>query len=178
MLYFAYGRPDGALSPAFWRYFHLKKLISAFFDKRFLKFCLVGVVNTLIGSGVMFGLYNLAGCSYWFSSAMNYVAGGVVSFFLNKSFTFKVKSGGIKQVLRFVLSVAVCYLIAYSAAKPLMYSLLSEASVTVRDNVAMLTGMVIYTGLNYLGQRFFAFRQPEDENSEKIEKTIDKSDEN
>ena len=31
-------------------------------------------------------------------------------------------------------------------------------SVTVRDNVAMLAGMVIYTALNYLGQRFFAFR--------------------
>ena len=32
-----------------------------------------------------------------------------------------------------------------------------------RDNVAMLVGMVLFTGLNYLGQRFFAFRSPKAE---------------
>ena len=28
-----------------------------------LRFLLVGVVNTLVGAGIMFLLYNLAGCS-------------------------------------------------------------------------------------------------------------------
>ena len=130
----------------------MKKLIGAFFDKRFLKFCLVGVANTLIGSAVMFGLYNLAHCSYWFSSAMNYVVGSVVSYFLNKYFTFRSAERG------FALNIAVCYVVAYSAAQPFVAWLLKGASVTLRDNVAMLAGMVIFTGLNYLGQRFFAFR--------------------
>lgn len=40
-------------------------------------------------------------------------------------------------------------------------SLLANASVTVRDNVSMLVGMVLFTGLNYLGQRFFAFKSEE-----------------
>ena len=31
----------------------------------------------------------------------------------------------------------------------------------VRDNVAMLAGMCLFVGFNYLGQRFFAFRQKE-----------------
>jgi putative flippase GtrA len=30
------------------------------FDKTFLKFIVVGIVNTLIGSAIMFGLFNLA----------------------------------------------------------------------------------------------------------------------
>ena len=58
-----------------------------------LKFLLVGVVNTLIGTGTMFLLYNLAHCSYWVSSAANYVVGGIVSFFLNKYFTFRIRHG-------------------------------------------------------------------------------------
>lgn len=144
----------------------MKKLIEAFFDKKFLKFLLVGVANTLVGSAVMFGLYNLAGCSYWFSSAMNYVVGGILSFFLNRRFTFGAEDGGWRQVLRFAANVAVCYLIAYTAAQPFVEWLLKDAGESLRDNVSMLTGMVLYTGLNYLGQRFFAFAKTKGESDE------------
>ena len=136
----------------------MKKLIGAFFDKRFLKFCLVGVANTLIGSAVMFGLYNLAHCSYWFSSAMNYVVGSVVSYFLNKYFTFRSAERGWREILRFALNIAVCYVVAYSAAQPFVAWLLKGATVSVRDNVAMLAGMVIFTALKKQEKRFFAFR--------------------
>jgi putative flippase GtrA len=140
----------------------LKKLISAFFDPEFIRFLLVGVVNTLVGSGVMFALYNLAHCSYWLSTAANYLVGGVLSFFLNKHFTFAAGGRTRDQAWRFALNVAVCYLIAYSAAKPLVYQLLAGTSLRLRDNVAMLAGMLIYTALNYLGQRFFAFAKKGD----------------
>lgn len=128
-------------------------------DKTVWKFLLVGVVNTLVGSGVMFLLYNVAGCSYWVSSAANYVVGGVVSFFLNKYFTFQKKEWSWAQAGKFVLSVAVCYAIAYGLAKPLALWLLSGQPEKVQENVAMAVGMVLYTGLNYLGQRFFAFQK-------------------
>ena len=52
-----------------------------------VKFLLVGVINTLVGTGTMFGLYNCLGCSYWVSSAGNYIVGSIVSYFLNKYFT-------------------------------------------------------------------------------------------
>lgn len=140
----------------------MKKLISSFFDKKFLKFVLVGVVNTLVGSAVMFLLYNLAGCGYWFSSVMNYVVGSVVSYFLNRRFTFGVRERSVKQVLRFILNIAVCYGIAYGLARPLVRLILQSAAQTVQDNAAMLVGMVVFVALNYLGQRFFAFREPEE----------------
>ncbi len=136
----------------------MKKLLSLF-DAKLLRFLIVGVINTLVGSAIMFGLYNLAHCSYWFSSASNYVLTSILSFFLNKYFTFKNKEQSFSQVLRFVVNIAVCYLAAYGVAKPLCRLILAGASVTVRDNVSMLVGMVIFTGLNYLGQRFFAFRE-------------------
>ena len=47
------------------------KRLRTLFDAKLWKFLLVGVVNTLAGMGIMFGLYNVAGCSYWVSSAAN-----------------------------------------------------------------------------------------------------------
>lgn len=124
-----------------------------------LKFLLVGMVNTLVGAGTMFLLYNAANCSYWFASAANYAAGGVVSFFLNKYFTFQNKGWSWNQVWKFAVSVGACYIIAYGIAKPLTICLLVGQSIKMQENTAMLVGMCLYTGLNYLGQRFFAFRQ-------------------
>lgn len=124
-----------------------------------LRFLLVGVVNTLVGAGAMFLLYNLINCSYWLSSAANYVIGGIVSYFLNKYYTFKNTERSWGQVLRFVLNVAVCWLIAYGIAKPLTLHLLFGAGEKFQTNAAMLVGMCLYTALNYFGQRFFAFRR-------------------
>ena len=133
-----------------------------FFDPSVLRFLLVGVVNTLVGAGIMFLLYNLAGCSYWLSSAANYIVGGVVSYFLNKYYTFKNTERSWKQVLRFALNVAVCWLLAYGIAKPLALRLLAGFDEKLQTNAAMLAGLCLYTALNYLGQRFFAFRAKED----------------
>ena len=132
----------------------LKKL----FDEKLLKFILVGVVNTLVGMAIMFGLYNLAHCSYWVSSAANYILTSILSYFLNKYFTFQNRERSVGQVVRFVVNIAVCYGLAYGIAKPLCLQLLANASTTVRDNVSMLVGMCLFTGLNYLVQRLFAFR--------------------
>ena len=139
----------------------MKKLL-ALFDVKMWKFLLVGVVNTLVGTAIMFGLYNLAHCGYWFSSAANYVLTSILSYFLNKYFTFKNTETGWRPVLRFALNIAVCYLLAYGIAEPLMRWALSAATPALRDNAAMLTGMVLFTGFNYLGQRLFAFRHKND----------------
>ena len=58
--------------------------MSKWIDKTVPRFLLTGVINTLVGAGVMFLLYNLAGCSYWLSSAAHDVVGGTARFFLNK----------------------------------------------------------------------------------------------
>ena len=134
-------------------------MIRKLLDKTFWKFILVGIANTLFGTGIMFLFYNVFHFGYWISSASNYVFGSILSYFLNKHFTFQNKSKDPKVILRFVLNITVCYLVAYGLAKPLVRTLLSGMSVTVQDNGAMLVGMVVFVGLNYIGQRFFAFRE-------------------
>ncbi len=128
-------------------------------DDKLLKFIIVGVINTLVGTAIMFGLYNLAGCSYWLSSAANYILASILSFWLNKRFTFGYKGHVAASGGRFVINIASCYLLAYGIAKPLIKWLMSGSSLTVQENIAMLVGMGIFTGLNYIGQRVFVFKE-------------------
>lgn len=139
----------------------LRKLL----DKTFWKFLLVGVANTLFGTVVMFLCYNLLHMGYWISSAANYVLGSILSYFLNKHYTFQNSEKGPGVVLRFVVNISVCYLIAYGVAKPLTAWILSDMDRSIQENGAMLVGMCLFVGLNYLGQRFFAFRSKNDTES-------------
>lgn len=125
------------------------------------KFILVGLVNTLFGMSIMFVLYNVFHVSYWWSSAANYFFGSILSYVLNKRFTFKHKGNVAGSAIRFTVNILVCYLLAYGIAKPLMLWILSGSSKSMQENVAMLVGACLFTMLNYLGQRFFAFGHQE-----------------
>ena len=136
-------------------------LIFRYVDKKLMKFLLVGLINTAVGAGVMFLLYNVGHFNYWISSTCNYIVGGIVSFFLNKYFTFTNHEKSLKQVLFFILTLVVCYVLAYLIAKRAVYMLLSTQSEKTRDNISMLVGICFYTILNYFGQRLFVFAKRE-----------------
>ena len=137
------------------------KKLQKIFDKTFWKFIMVGIVNTLFGTAVMFSFYNLLHFSYWVSSAANYIFGSILSYFLNKHFTFQNKSRSWKTVLKFVVNISVCYLVGHGVAKPAVSWLLADASTSIQENGAMLVGMGLFVILNYFGQRFFAFKKGE-----------------
>lgn len=122
-----------------------------------VRFIIIGIINTIVGTAIMFGLYNLAGCSYWLSSAANYIFASILSYVLNRKYTFRYSGKTVGSFVRFAANIAVCYIIAYGAAKPFISYLFEDASVRLQENIAMLTGMVIFTVLNYTGQRFFVF---------------------
>ncbi len=136
----------------------MKKLL-ALIDAKLLKFLLVGVVNTLVGDGLSFLLINVTDIGMWWATAVPTTVASVMSYFLNKHFTFKNTERGWRPALRFGLNIAACYLLAYGIAIPLMQWALSGAAAALRDNIAKLTGMCLFTGFNYLGQRLFAFRE-------------------
>ena len=132
----------------------------ALFDRTFITFLIVGVVNTLFGTAIMFVLYNVFGCSYWVSSFCDYFFGSILSYFLNKHFTFHYQGSDWRSIAKFALNIIVCYIIAYSIALPLTRSLFEHMhlSKTIVENVAMLVGTVLFMLINYLGQKFFAFK--------------------
>jgi putative flippase GtrA len=132
-----------------------------FFDAKFLKFVFVGIINTIFSTIIMFLLYNLANFGYWGSSAVSYILASILSFFLNKNFTFGNKGSIMKTTLRFSINIAICYLLAYSISKPIVTRILMNSSLSknIVEQFSMLFGMVLFTMLNYVGQRFFAFKE-------------------
>lgn len=136
----------------------MKKILK-FFDITTIKFVIVGVVNTLVGTGLMFVLYNVFSVNYWISSASNYVVGSIVSYFLNKYFTFQNRERSLRQIILFVLNITVCYLLAYGCAKPAVSFVFEGAGEKVQENIAMFVGMVGFVILNYLGQRLVVFKR-------------------
>lgn len=126
------------------------------------KFILVGIINTIFGTAIMFISYNTLNLSYWISSALNYILGSILSYFLNKYFTFQSQGKSFNEIIRFVVNIVCCYFIAYGIAKPVVMATLTDVSKMVQENVAMLVGMVMFVGLNYLGQRFFVFKRKEE----------------
>lgn len=146
--------------------------IKKFFDIKFWKFILVGVINTLVGNGLQFVLFALLAWDrydwgVWLASALGYFIGSVVSYFLNKYFTFKNTEKGWKPILRFALNIAVCYALSYCIAIPLIkwictannFTMFSLTVEQFAGYASMILGSCLFVAFNYIGQRFFAFRE-------------------
>ena len=136
----------------------MKKLL-ALIDVKLLKFIAVGLLNTAADAGLSFLLINLTDLNMWWCTAIPCALASVLSYFLNKHFTFKNTEKGLWPVIRFAVNIAACYLLAYGIAIPLMEWVLSAADPVLRDNLTKVAGMCLFTGFNYLGQRLFAFRE-------------------
>lgn len=136
----------------------MKKLLSLI-DVKLLKFIVVGVINTAVDAGLSFILINLTEVGLWCATAIPCALASVLSYFLNKHFTFKNTEKGWRPVFRFALNIAVCYLLAYGLAIPGVQWVLSGTAPALRDNMAKLAGMGLFVCFNYLGQRLFAFRE-------------------
>lgn len=137
----------------------MKEKLHNILDITFWKFVLVGIVNTIVGTGVMFIAYNVFHLGYWVSSASNYVIGSIVSYFLNKYFTFKNNHKSWKQIIKFVVNITICYLLAYGMAQPMVKWVLQNQTQSIQDNISMLIGMGLFVILNYIGQRLIVFRE-------------------
>lgn len=126
-----------------------------------IHFCIVGVINTLMGLAIIEILYNIVHLNYWASSGISYFIGGVFSYFANGKVTFKVEEKDKDKGLpwRFAINIIVCYLIAYGVAKPLVKYVLSAQPIVIVENVAIIIGMVLFTVMNFFGQKLFVFKK-------------------
>ena len=124
-----------------------------------IHFGIVGVINTLMGWGIMAVLYNFIHMNYWLSSGISYFIGSVFSYHANGKLTFKVEHKDKWLPWRFAINIIVCYLVAFGVAQPLVRYLLASQPVVIVDNVAMVLGMCIFVVINFFGQKLFVFRK-------------------
>lgn len=124
-----------------------------------IHFGMVGVINTLMGWGIMAVLYNLIHMNYWLSSGISYFIGSVFSYHANSKLTFKVEDKDKGLPWRFAINIIVCYLAAFSVAQPLVEKVLAAQPQVIVDNIAMILGMCIFIVMNFFGQKLFVFRK-------------------
>ncbi len=149
----------------------IKKLFGFFWDKSLLIFLIIGGLNTIIsmaGSQILLGPFTLlfgSAAAYWASTSLMFVLCSIPSFIFNRKFSFKSKAPLIPSIVRFSVVIAVCYLLGFGFSiyvTPAAVSLFGGAfNETVISRIAMLLGQVIFTLLNYLGQRLWAFAAKE-----------------
>ncbi len=130
----------------------------------FIRFLLVGIVNTSVGMGLMYLLIHIAGFGYWAATAIGIAVGSCVSYMLNRTFTFGSKKQHASSIVRFILVILVCYFVAYFLGEKIVHLFLKQLDVRrewLIDDLAVLFGTGIYTIFNYFGQRNFVFHTKE-----------------
>ncbi len=120
-------------------------------DKTFLRFVAVGVVNTIIGYAVILIFFHLVGLSYSLSYFLSYVIGIIISFFLNRQFVFFSNKNKLKEFTLFLLSFGISYGASYAGLHFIVEHHL------IATDIAFFAGMVIYSTLFYLLNRYFTF---------------------
>ncbi|MDE6134268.1 MAG: GtrA family protein, partial [Muribaculaceae bacterium] len=78
---------------------------------QFIKYCIVGVLNTLVTLGVIYLCKDFLGMNPYVSNAMGYVCGVINSFLCNKSWVFHSKGSYRREAVKFVIGFLVCYLL-------------------------------------------------------------------
>ncbi|WP_456276102.1 GtrA family protein [Bacillus sp. AK128] len=125
----------------------------------FVRFLLVGVLNTLVGLSMIFLMIKL-GMNYWSSTFVGNGIGAAVSFLLNRTFTFKSSVSMQRGIPLFILVILVCYFSSYTISKWMVSFTFVSAMVPSflsETDVAILLGAGLYTFSNYLGQKYIVF---------------------
>jgi putative flippase GtrA len=63
--------------------------------RKLIKALMVGVLATLVDMAFLYAFINFFGIFYLYGQAMSYLIGMAVSFYFNKTFTFRVNSGKV-----------------------------------------------------------------------------------
>lgn len=130
----------------------------------FVRFLMVGLINTMVGLSVMYLLLHGFGLSYWISTFLGNSVGACISFFLNRRFTFKSDVSVLTGLFRFITVILISYFISYSLGESLVQSLLNNNVTFIskgKTDLAVLISTFLYTLLNYLSQKLFVFHKKE-----------------
>lgn len=116
------------------------------------RFLTVGVVNTLFGFSVIFGLMFFLELNPAASNLVGYACGFVLGYFLNKSWSFESYDTKNKGFLRYVTVMLIAYL---SNVGSVYFGIIFLG---INSYAAQIAGMFVYTSVSFLGCKLFVFR--------------------
>ena len=131
--------------------------------KRFLKYCAVGVLNTVVTLVVIFVTKSLIGLPPMLCNALGYTAGVINSFLWNRAWVFRSDGKMGREAVKFLLGFGICYAAQFLLVWWLSTGLLAPCEWNLGFftlsgyGAATLAGNVLYTILNFIYNRLITF---------------------
>lgn len=131
---------------------------------QFIKYCMVGVLNTIVTLGVIYVCKSLFEWNLYVSNALGYICGVINSFLCNKQWVFHSKGGYLPEGAKFLIGFALCYGLQLWAVWMLAESQFGNLDFSIAGivlsgyGIATLIGNVIYTLANFVYNKVVTFR--------------------
>ncbi len=109
----------------------------------------MGFINTVVGFGLIMLLMYM-GVDAVPSNAIGYGLGAILSYFLNKRYTFTYKNHSMSVVIKFFAVLGVAYLLNYMVLMTLLAS--------ISPYIAQALSAVVYTLSAFIMMKFLVFR--------------------
>ncbi|MCH5346170.1 MAG: GtrA family protein [Muribaculaceae bacterium] len=133
--------------------------------RQFIRFLIVGVMNSLVTLIVIYVCKGLLGVNAWVSNAIGYVAGLINSFIWNRQWVFHSKGHAVAEAVRFGVGFLLCYglqlFCTWFLTTPMGLGELTWDILGITFTgyaVATLFGMAIYTIANFIYNRVVTFK--------------------
>ncbi len=120
----------------------------------FIRFLLVGVLNTLVGYSAILTFQLVLGMSATVANAGGYLVGMSVSYVLNRRYTFKSQRGHRAGLSAFAAAGAACY-----AVNLLVLTLVMNMAPNAHPALAQAAAVAAYTLSFYVASRHLVFHR-------------------
>jgi len=121
---------------------------------RVLRFAVVGLINTLVALGVIFAMkWTLSLGDAW-ANLIGYGFGLIISFALNRRWTFRFQGPSLTAVWKF------CGVVLAAYGLNLALVMAAVSSFEVNSYVAQTLGVLPYSLLTYFGFKHLVFSDP------------------
>ena len=132
---------------------------------QFVKFCLVGAMNTLVTLCTIFICKSLIGVNEYIANTLGYIMGVINSFLWNKQWVFHSQGRISREAVRFAIGFAICYSLQLITVIALNTSSFGEIEldtglmVVSGYGLATIIGCAVYTIFNFIYNRLVTFRK-------------------
>ena len=125
--------------------------------KSFIRFAIVGVINTLVTIGVNVLCNNVFDFYYKVSWVIAFAAGVTNSYIMNKMWTFESKGGSKRKTTTEMLQFLTVNLVSLGATTlGLTYFVENRG---INENLAQLPTILISQFINYTGYKLWVFKK-------------------
>lgn len=119
---------------------------------KFIKFGLVGILNTVI-TIVIFNVLKIFEIDYVIANAIGYVGGMVNSYIWNNKWVFNANSKDISTVGKFIAVNLIVFLINTGIL------ILLVDNMSLNESIAQIIALAVTTVINFLGNKLWTFNK-------------------